>query len=65
MFTYSSDISEAVAFGPQASFGNFSNAFTLSCNPLETVDLAVDFELLFSILLFTEGLELHLLLNLK
>lgn len=64
MFTYSSDISEAVAFGPQASFGIFSNAFTLSCNPLET-DLAIDFELLFSILLFTEGLELHLLLNLK
>lgn len=63
MFTYSSDISEAVAFGPQASFGNFSNAFTLSCNPLEPVDLAVDF-VLFSILLFTEGLELHLLLNL-
>jgi len=62
--TYSSDTREEV--GPQAGLGSFSNDFTLlSCDPLETVDLAVDFVLLFSVLLLTGCLELNLLLNLK
>lgn len=64
MFTYSSDTIDEIK--PHAGFGSFSNDFTLlSCNPLEIVDLIIDFEFLFSVLLLTDCFELHLLLNLE